>query len=153
MSLTVGLGLPLVIMDELSDANGRSGRDEGKAGPRLGWLCCGMPASGESRRAKALDSGDETLGWYCTDSAANGVSAHTALKLGAQLKPRPTNNMSVYVRIEKDSRIVRLMLVENTGGGVYRAIKKGGGTRTDSSGELFRKWLNLRAMILGCACH
>ncbi|KAG8708757.1 hypothetical protein FRC08_018724 [Ceratobasidium sp. 394] len=65
MSLTPGLGLPLAITGELIDANGRRGRDEGKPGPRRGWV----GASGESRRAKALDSGDETLGWYCTDSA------------------------------------------------------------------------------------
>jgi hypothetical protein len=82
-------------MDELSDANGRSGRDEGKAGPRLGWLCCGIPASG---RANVLDSGDETLGWYCTDSVSRRVSSHGSEVGSAELKQALANKMPVYVR-------------------------------------------------------
>lgn len=44
MSLNVGLGLPLAIVDVFSDAKGRKGRDDGNAGPRRGW-CCGIEAS------------------------------------------------------------------------------------------------------------
>lgn len=83
MSLTAGLGFPLAMTEVFIDANGRSGRDAGKAGPRRGWA-----TPGASRRPKA-DRGEDTLGWKETVSVHKHKCQRHRSELGAWLKRRP----------------------------------------------------------------